>query len=85
MPYGPPLYGISWGHIFCNMGGGGGQNCFQIAISFCEFRLKVALFLGNFLRLTSAKKNRCDCDLRFWCAQQCFMSQETGSWRTGFS
>ena len=29
MPYGPQLYGILWGHIFANMGGGGGQNCFQ--------------------------------------------------------
>ena len=29
MPYGPPLYGIFWGHIFCKYGGGGGQNYFQ--------------------------------------------------------
>ena len=33
MPYGPPLYGIFWGHIFCEYGGGGGQNYFQIETS----------------------------------------------------
>ena len=31
MPYRPPLYGIYLEHIFCaNVGGGGGQNYFQI-------------------------------------------------------
>ena len=25
MPYGHPLYGIFWGHIFGKCGGGGGQ------------------------------------------------------------
>ena len=29
MPYRPPLYGIFSGHIFANMGGGGGQNYFH--------------------------------------------------------
>ena len=28
MPYDPSFYGIFWGHIFANMGGGGGQNYF---------------------------------------------------------
>ena len=35
MPYGPPLYGIYLGHIFCKYGGGGGgQNYFQL----CDFK-----------------------------------------------
>ena len=29
MPYDPSFYGIFWGHIFANMGGGGGQNYFH--------------------------------------------------------
>ena len=29
-PYDPSFYGIFWGHIFANMGGGGGQNYFQL-------------------------------------------------------
>ena len=43
---------------------------FQGANSFCKFRSKIVLFLGSFpCDLTPAKENRCDCDLRFWCAQ----------------
>ena len=37
MPYGPPLYGIIWCiYLFANMGGGGGQNYFQIIITHCS-------------------------------------------------
>ena len=31
MPYGPPLYGIFWGHIFANIGGWGWSELFFIA------------------------------------------------------
>ena len=34
MPYDPSFYGIFWGHFFANMGGGGGQNYFQIQMVF---------------------------------------------------
>ena len=60
--YGPPLCGIFWGHIFANMGDGGGQNHFQKkrpsikkAAVFCETCSKIrTLQVGNaaiFLRL----------------------------------
>ena len=29
MPYGPPLYGIFWGHIFCKYGGWGWSELFS--------------------------------------------------------
>ena len=30
MPYDPSFYVIFWGHFFANMGGGGGQDYFQL-------------------------------------------------------
>ena len=32
-PYDPSFYGIFWDHVFANMGGWGGQNCFHT----CQF------------------------------------------------
>ena len=38
MPYGPPLYGIFWVHIFSKCGGWSGQKRFQIRVKFSFFR-----------------------------------------------
>ena len=38
-------------------------------MSFCEFRVKIALSAECSCDLTHAKEDRCDCNLRSWCAQ----------------